>query len=79
VRAGAPLRVGGARSALGPRLSLLAQAGAVPLSTEPRGVAVVVTGDVPADQVHRLSMMLPDVTRGEGVLTTRLHHFHPQE
>ena len=33
---------------------------------------------VPADQVHRLTLMLPDVTRGEGVLTSRLHHFRPQ-
>ena len=66
-------------NALGPTLSLLAQAGGVPLTTEPRGEAVVVTGDVPADQVHRLTLMLPDATRGEGVLTTRLHHFHPQE
>jgi ribosomal protection tetracycline resistance protein len=66
-------------SALGPALSLFAQAGGVPLTTEPRGDAVVVTGDVPADQVHGLTLMLPDVTRGEGVLTTRLHHFRPQE
>jgi ribosomal protection tetracycline resistance protein len=66
-------------SSLGAALSLLAQAGGVPLTTEPRGHAVVVTGDVPADQVHRLTLMLPDVTRGEGVLTTRLHHFRPQE
>ena len=66
---------------LGPTLSLLAQAGGVPLSTEPRGTSgssVVVTGDVPADAVHRLTLMLPDVTRGEGVLSTRLHHFRPQ-
>jgi ribosomal protection tetracycline resistance protein len=64
-------------TALGPTLSLLAQAGGVPLTTEPRGDAVVVTGDVPADEVHRLTLMLPDATRGEGVLTTRLDHFRP--
>jgi ribosomal protection tetracycline resistance protein len=64
--------------ALGPTLSLLAHAGGVPLTTEPRGDAVVVTGDVPADAVHRLTLMLPDVTRGEGVLSTRLDHFRPQ-
>jgi ribosomal protection tetracycline resistance protein len=66
---------------LGPTLSLLAQTGGVPLSTEPRGASgssVVVTGDVPADAVHRLTLMLPDVTRGDGVLSTRLDHFRPQ-
>ena len=41
-------------------------------------MAVVVTGDVPADRVHRLTLMLPDVTRDEGVLTSRLDHFRPQ-
>jgi ribosomal protection tetracycline resistance protein len=60
---------------LGPVLSLLAHAGGVPLTSEPRGPAVVVTGDLPADAVHRLTLLLPDVTRGEGVLNTRLHHY----
>jgi ribosomal protection tetracycline resistance protein len=67
--------------ALGPTLALLAQAGGVPLTTEPRaesGSSLVVTGDVPADAVHRLTLMLPDVTRGEGVLSSRLDHFRPQ-
>ena len=32
---------------------------------------------VPADQVHRLTLMLPEVTRARG-LTSRLHHFQPQ-
>jgi ribosomal protection tetracycline resistance protein len=67
--------------ALGPTLALLAQAGGVPLTTEsrgPSGSSVVVTGDVPADAVHRLTLMLPDVTRGEGVLSSRLDHFRPQ-
>jgi ribosomal protection tetracycline resistance protein len=64
-------------AALGPTLSLLAHAGGVPLTTEPRRGMVVVTGDLPADQVHRVALMLPDVTRGEGVLTSRLDHFAP--
>jgi ribosomal protection tetracycline resistance protein len=63
--------------ALGPALALLAHAGGVPLTTEPRGAVVIVTGDVPADAVHALTLQLPDVTRGEGVLTTRLDHFRP--
>ena len=67
-------------SVLGPTLSLLAQAGGVPLTTEPRGAgsSVVVTGDVPADAVHRLTLMLPDVTRGEGVLTHPAGPLPPQ-
>jgi ribosomal protection tetracycline resistance protein len=63
---------------LGASLSLLAQAGGVPLSTEPRGSAVVVTGEVPADRVHALTLQVPGVTRGEGVLSTRLDHFRPR-
>jgi ribosomal protection tetracycline resistance protein len=63
---------------LGPVLSLLAQAGGVPLATESRGAAVVVSGHVPAGQVHRLTLLMPDLTRGEGVLTSRLDHFRPR-
>jgi ribosomal protection tetracycline resistance protein len=63
--------------ALGPALSLLAHAGGVPLTTEPRGSVVTVTGDVPAGAVHALTLQLPDVTSGEGVLSTRLDHYRP--
>ncbi len=65
-------------ASLGAVLALLAHVGAVPLTTEPRGTSVVVTGDVPADRVHALTLQVPDVTRGEGVLTTRLDHFRPR-
>jgi ribosomal protection tetracycline resistance protein len=65
-------------SSLGPTMSLLARVGGVPLTTEPRGYSVVVTGDVSADQVHALTLELPRVTRGEGVLTTRMDHFSPR-
>ena len=81
VRAGPPVRAGGARRC--PRADARA-AGASGRRTAhhraPRGSgsSVVVTGDVPADAVHRLTLMLPDVTRGEGVLTSRLDHFRPQ-
>ena len=63
---------------LGPTRSLLARVGAVPLTTEPCGDYVVVTGDVSADRVHALTLELPGVSRGEGVLTTRLDHFRPR-
>jgi ribosomal protection tetracycline resistance protein len=63
---------------LGPVLSLLARAGGVPMHTETHGSDVLISGDVPAEAVHRLTTMLPDVTRGEGLLTSRLHHFRPR-
>jgi len=58
-------------------LSLLAEVGAVPLTTDPRPAVVVLAGDLPAGSVHRLFVLLPDVTRGEGVLTTALDHYRP--
>jgi ribosomal protection tetracycline resistance protein len=64
-------------STLGAVLSLLASVGAVPLTTEPGTASVVLTGDVPADAVHRLTLQVPGVTRGEGALTTRLDHYRP--
>lgn len=58
-------------------LALLAEVGAVPLSTDARPPVVVLAGDVPAGKVHALSVMLPGVTRGEGVLTTQLDRYRP--
>ena len=58
-------------------LNLLAKVGAVPLATEPRPPAVVLSGDVPAERVHTLTGRLPGMTRGEGVLTTALDHYRP--
>lgn len=58
-------------------LALLAKVGAVPVTNNPRPPVVVLTGDVPAGAVHTLSVLLPSVTRGEGVLTTTLDHFRP--
>ncbi len=62
---------------LGAVLAELPRHRAVPMSTEPHGTAVVLSGDVPADQVHGLAQRLPHLTRGEGVLTTRLDHHAP--
>ncbi|KNX38954.1 elongation factor G [Luteipulveratus halotolerans] len=58
-------------------LSLLATVRAVPLETEPRGSAYLVSGDVPAAQVHGLQQRLPSVTSGEGVLTTVFDRYEP--
>ena len=37
----------------------------------------MVHGTVPAVAVHGLQQRLPDLTSGEGLLTTRLDHFAP--
>ncbi len=60
-------------------LALLARAGAVPMTTQPRPPVAVLAGDVPAGRVHELITMLPHVTRGEGVLTTRLASYRPTQ
>jgi ribosomal protection tetracycline resistance protein len=65
------------REAQGPLLGLLAQLDAVPLETLYDGTVVTLTGHVPAAVVHGLRLRLPGLTRGEGVLTTRLDHFRP--
>jgi ribosomal protection tetracycline resistance protein len=62
---------------LGTVLAELPRHRAVPMSTQPHGVAVVLTGDVPAEEVHGLAQRLPHLTRGEGLLTTRLDHHAP--
>jgi ribosomal protection tetracycline resistance protein len=58
-------------------LALLAEVGAIPVTTHPRPPVVLLSGDVPAGGVHTLSVLLPGVTRGEGVLTTTLDHYRP--
>ncbi|KRE54624.1 translation factor GTPase family protein [Phycicoccus sp. Soil748] len=54
---------------------------AVPHDTRVPGTsataAAVLSGDVPADEVHGLAQRLPHLTRGEGVLTTVLDHHAP--
>ena len=64
-------------STLAATLALLSRAGAVPLTTQPRSPATVLSGEVPAGAVHALATMLPHVTRGEGVLTTALDSYRP--
>ena len=50
---------------------------ATPLETRQSGSHLVVQGTVPAVSVHALQQRLPDLTSGEGILTTRLDHFAP--
>jgi ribosomal protection tetracycline resistance protein len=65
-------------ASLSSTLALLARQKGVPHTTEPLGSSsVLLTGHVPADRVHRLTLDLHDVARGEGVLTTRLDHYAP--
>ena len=60
------------------RCSRCSRASAPSRSRPSRAAAsVVLTGDVPADAVHRLTLQVPGVTRGEGALTTRLDHYRP--
>jgi ribosomal protection tetracycline resistance protein len=66
---------------LGAVLSELPRHRAVPFTTDLRGSAAsapaVLTGELPADEVHGLQQRLPHLTRGEGLLTTALDHHAP--
>ena len=58
-------------------LAMLAAVRAVPLETTPQNASFVLEGDVPAEQVHALTRLLPGVTHGEGLLETNLDHYRP--
>ena len=58
-------------------LAALPRLAATPLETRQSGSHLVVQGTVPAVSVHALQQRLPDLTSGEGILTTRLDHFAP--
>jgi ribosomal protection tetracycline resistance protein len=58
-------------------LAALPRLDAIPLETNQTGGHLVIRGTVPAVSVHSLQQRLPDLTSGEGVLTTRLDHFAP--
>jgi ribosomal protection tetracycline resistance protein len=58
-------------------LAMLAAVRAVPLETTPQGASFVLEGDVPAEQVHALTRLLPGVTHGEGLLETNLDRYRP--
>jgi ribosomal protection tetracycline resistance protein len=66
---------------LGTVLAELPRHRAVPLTTGVSGSSAtapaVLTGHLPAEEVHGLQQRLPHLTRGEGLLTTALDHHGP--
>ncbi len=60
---------------LGSTLSALAQVRGVPLNTEVRAFSYLLSGDIPAAQVHELQQMLPQLAHGEGVLVSAFSHY----
>ena len=63
--------------ALSAVLALLARVQAVPLETQVRGTAYLLSGLVPAARVHELRQQLPGTSRGEGVLVDAFDHHEP--
>jgi len=63
--------------ALAAVLPLLAAHRAVPRGQEVRGGVCVLTGEIPAAQVHRMQQRLPALTRGEAVLDCAFSHHRP--
>ncbi|MEU2432952.1 translation factor GTPase family protein [Streptomyces sp. NPDC007861] len=58
-------------------LSALARHRAVPLTTEARGTAYALEGEIPAARIHGLEQQLPGLTRGEGVLECAFERYAP--
>ncbi|UYM05090.1 elongation factor G [Solicola gregarius] len=65
------------RDNLGGVLATLPPLGGVPLETRPAGSSYLLVGDVPAAQVHRLQLLVPTLTNGEGMLDTEFDHYRP--
>jgi ribosomal protection tetracycline resistance protein len=55
----------------------LARLEAPPLEQRAAGSLLVLTGRIRAGQVHALQVQLPELTRGEGVLTTAFDGHSP--
>jgi ribosomal protection tetracycline resistance protein len=64
-------------AALGPVTAVLGRLGAVVLEAAPAGGDGRLVARLPTAAVPRLAAQLPDLTRGEGVLTTRLDDHLP--
>ncbi len=63
--------------ALSPVLAAVARLRGVPLDTRPRGPGYLLSGDLPAAHVHDLQVLLPGLTRGEGVLVSAFERYAP--
>ena len=61
----------------GPLVPVLARLRAVPGTPEMSGAVCVLEGEIPAAQVHGLQQLLPELTRGEGVLESAFARYRP--
>jgi len=64
-------------NSLGTLSPLLARAGVTVDTTITRASSYVLTGNIPAAQVHNLHQQLPALTSGEGVLECTFDHYQP--
>ena len=62
---------------LSPTLTVLARLRAVPYAPTMRGSSCLLTGEIPAEQVHELTQQLPGPTRGEGELESEFDRYQP--
>lgn len=63
----------------GPLVPVLARLRAVPRTPRTRGRVCTLEGEVPAARIHELQQLLPELTRGEGVLESDFAHYRPVE
>ncbi|MET7368111.1 translation factor GTPase family protein [Streptomyces sp. NPDC005566] len=63
----------------GPLVPVLARLRAVPRTPRTRGRVCTLEGEVPAARIHELQQLLPEMTRGEGVLESGFAHYRPVE
>jgi ribosomal protection tetracycline resistance protein len=56
-------------------VSALTRLDAIPRAPDLRGGTFVLSGDIPAANVHDLEQQLPGITRGEGELTSSFSHY----
>ncbi|MFE2018883.1 GTP-binding protein [Streptomyces sp. NPDC059499] len=63
----------------GPLVPVLARLRAVPRTPLTRGRVCTLEGEVPAARIHELQQLLPELTRGEGVLESDFAHYRPVE
>jgi ribosomal protection tetracycline resistance protein len=60
-----------------PTLAVLSRLRAIPRAPLTQGSTRVLTGEIPAAQVHELTQQLPGPTRGEGVLESAFDRYQP--